>query len=492
MKLGNAPRPPNLLILLTDQQRWFRHWPAGWVEENLPSFARLASKGLTFERAFTNTCQCSPSRATLWTSLFPAQTQVLYTMGGPALPTNSLTLGDVLTRAGYQVGYCGKWHLLGTDEEGVPSRHGFATWDPPDAGNSLTDYTTLGAGVGRNDARFLGAAPGARGAQGSGPSMIEFLKSVDPSRPFCLIASFVNPHDICIAPFGYEEAGYDPAQWEALPIPVPETWDENLSTKPSVQRWYQQLSDSSRVPSWSEAERKGYVQFYAYLQRLVDKDIMTLLDTLEAQGLTDSTVIFRLADHGEQALSHGLVEKSFNAYDETINVPLIISNPRLFPSPVVTRELAGHIDLLPTVASVAGVLDQYAGRFKGIDLSPLFTAPDQPLQEAIHFTFDDIPPEMEVPSGTPCYIRALRTKGWLYAAYYTADGATFEYELYDLDADPDEKLNLASPTRLEGLERKEREELAQRLREMNTRLVRAMEAYGTTPSGFTWPEPPDV
>jgi choline-sulfatase len=232
------------------------------------------------------------------------------------------------------------------------------------------------------------------------------------------------------------------------------------------------------------------VRFYAYLQQLVDRDITVLLNMLDAQGLTQNTLIFRLADHGEMALSHGLVEKGFNAYDESINVPLIISNPQLFPSPVMTRELAGHVDLLPTVASVAGVLDQYPGRFKGLDLSPLFTAPDQSLRDAIHFTFDDVTEEMlrGMPSGLPCFIRALRTKRWLYAVYYPKDGSQFECELYDLEKDPDEKLNLANPAYLKTLQGQDREELQRRLRELNTQLIQVMKTSGTTPSGFTWPE----
>ncbi|HLM42848.1 MAG TPA: sulfatase-like hydrolase/transferase, partial [Myxococcaceae bacterium] len=270
------------------------------------------------------------------------------------------------------------------------------------------------------------------------------------------------------------------------------TWDENLTTKPRVQAEYKntlQLPNTPNVSTWSDADRKAYVQFYAYLQQVVDRDIMTLLDTVDSEGFTDNTLIFRMADHGEMALSHGLLEKTYNAYDETINVPLIISNPQLFPSPVVTRELAGHIDLLPTVASVAGVLDQYKHKFKGIDLSPLFTAPDQSLQEAIHFTFDDkgMEPLIKISSDTPRYIRALRTKDWLYGAYYgyTKGGPVFDYELYDLENDPDEKINLAHPVHRTP-------ESKQKLRDMNTQLIKAMYTYGTTPRGFDWPKVPDV
>lgn len=484
MRIGSASTPPNILIILTDQQRQFRHWPKGWAEKHLTSFGRLARSGLTFERAFTNTCMCSPSRATLWTSLFPAQTGVQST-GSQPLGPGFTTLAQVMTGAGYQVGYRGKWHL-GDASGFTPSAHGFGPWDPPDAGTSLSPGNTQGAGGYNNDARYLGTVTGSgEKPAGSGDSMLDFLRTVDRSAPFCLVASFVNPHDVYVAPFQYEAAGYTPSDWEDLPFQPPDSWNEDLSTKPSVQAWFQASGKNWNVPAWTDAERTSYAQFYAYLQQLVDRDINTLLDALKAQGFQDNTLIFRLADHGEMAMSHGLVEKTFNAYDETLNVPLIISNPALFPSPVVTRELAGHIDLLPTLASVAGVLGNYTGQFKGIDLSPLFTAPDEPLQDSIHFTFDDQALAGGMPATMPSHIRALRTKEWLYAAYFTANGSAFEYELYDLTRDPDEKTNLANPKNITP-------DSKAQLFKINRHLIQKMKANGTTPSGFTWPTEPDV
>ena len=85
-----------------------------------------------------------------------------------------------------------------------------------------------------------------------------------------------------------------------------------------------------------------YVNFYAYLQKFTDVQIGTLLDALDGTpGLVDKTVIFRFSDHGELGLSHGgLRQKMFNVYEEMCNVPLVVSNPVLFPQPVQTDALA--------------------------------------------------------------------------------------------------------------------------------------------------------
>ena len=102
-----------------------------------------------------------------------------------------------------------------------------------------------------------------------------------------------------------------------------------------------------------------YVNFYAYLHRVVDAKIGRILAALgdpdDPESLRSRTVIVRVADHGEMGLSHGgLRQKAFNAYEETINIPLVISNPVLFPEPKETEALGSLVDVLPTILDLAG------------------------------------------------------------------------------------------------------------------------------------------
>ena len=99
------------------------------------------------------------------------------------------------------------------------------------------------------------------------------------------------------------------------------------------------------------------VNFYAYLHTVVDKHIMTVLDTLQETGLMDSTIVLRLADHGEGDLSHGMREKAYTVYEEMIHIPLIVHNPKLYPEPLETNAFYDHFDLLPTILDLAGVPD---------------------------------------------------------------------------------------------------------------------------------------
>ena len=109
----------NIVLFLTDQERAIQHFPPNWLRQNLPGMRRLRRHGLSFERAFTNACMCSPARSTLMSGYFPAQHGVKYTLEEemPAseypqvnLPTELKNLATVMKAAGYTTIYKGKWH----------------------------------------------------------------------------------------------------------------------------------------------------------------------------------------------------------------------------------------------------------------------------------------------------------------------------------------------------------------------------------------------
>src|SRR6476469_8807214 len=118
----------NIVLILTDQERAIQHFPPNWLRQNLPGMRRLRRHGLSFERAFTNACMCSPARSTLMSGYFPAQHGVKYTLeedmsvekGYPQveLPTDLKNLATVMKAAGYHVVYKGKWHCSKPAEEG--------------------------------------------------------------------------------------------------------------------------------------------------------------------------------------------------------------------------------------------------------------------------------------------------------------------------------------------------------------------------------------
>jgi choline-sulfatase len=157
-------------------------------------------------------------------------------------------------------------------------------------------------------------------------------------------------------------------------------------------------------------------------------------------------------------LAHGgMREKGYNAYEETSHVPLVVSNPKLFPKAVHTDALASLVDLMPTLATLADVPHPGEWTFRGRDLTPIIRGavahpgrPAKPVQESILFTTDetigsrsDSPPQIVK---QPAHIRCIREADWKFVMYFDpALGTQREYELCDLAHDPGELRNMAAP-----------------------------------------------
>ena len=601
-------RRPNIVLIITDQERSHKHWPTGWAEKNLPTFydrligcvGREDRSSVSFPNAFTATTECCPSRASLLTSSYPTEHGVKTTPGSldprwdlglDVLPDDdgdTKESADVTKRVrpnllrllselrGYDVGWKGKWHLShhfssgSMGESSILKYYGATSnWNPPDAGHSLSHSATLGGGRKYNhDGRFLrglkkrfeNTTNNNNSYDDNGVAFESVKKLVDPyhhrnpkyeedsdddsneeeeecifdflakhtldptnnsqpdqtssdTQPFFLIASLVNPHDVwassCFSHLTddefYMETGYHPKEFESLPIDLPPNYKDNLSTKPSIHGIlhdhfaFGDLSDkidqSKDRQQSSDALR--YIRFYAFLHKIVDAEIGSLLDALDATGQMDSTIIVRMADHGEQALSHGLREKRMQCYEETMGIPLVINYPtgwfnacqdstadvdaRRTSSKLVSTTLVSSIDVLPTIAEMAGI-ECSAYHYRGKSLVPCLRDDHQHSDTAdstddeILFTFD----EPLAPPGIPGFLRCIRGRTVKYAVYFTLDGQIVEYEMYDLSKDPYEMINLCgTPNMMEPDDR---------WYDCHERLTQLMLKMGAVPSEFDWEE----
>ena len=390
----------NIVIFITDQERAIQHFPRGWSRRHLPGFTRLQRHGLTFENAFCNACMCSPTRATLLTGYFTAQHGVKYTleesMSGRRfpqveLPTSFKNLASVMAAAGYNVVYKGKWHLSKPPEEAdwAPSdvaKYGFARWNPLDAGANQ-ELDQEGGGFHHNDGRFMHQHGSAEaGKEGT----LQYLRSVAAHhQPFLLIVSLVNPHDVLFYPSKYRRAGYDDS-WLKGEVGLPATIDESLATKPSAQRQFLRISQLLGRLDTRET-KLAYINFYGNLMKLVDGYLVDVLDALEARDLLDNTLVIRTADHGETGLAHGgLRQKNFNVYEESLRVPLVYSNPRLWSRPQTSQVMVSHVDFLPTLANLVNAPLSARARWQGLDYSDhILGRLTPPPQDYVVFTYDD-------------------------------------------------------------------------------------------------------
>jgi arylsulfatase A-like enzyme len=485
------PEQPNIMFLITDQERHPQYWPDGWADTNLPNRKRLADKGLSFSHAFCAASMCSPSRATFFTGLYPEQHGVVDTLsfGGtasvdqPQLPLDIQNMAKLLKSAGYAVQYRGKWHMSkGADgNDATPqdlANYGFDGWVAPDAGEDANPKN-FGGGCPANDEKYIAQA-------------IDFLNSpaAGGPKPWALIVSLVNPHDVLSYAqtwdsedsnepgcFNYRDQAPDCFEQG---IGLPPTYGENLrrNFKPTAHAQLLELLAAGLGPLLPlRREPEKYVNFYAYLQKYTDLQLGALLDALETpQDLAEKTVVFRFSDHGELGLSHGgLRQKMYNVYEEMLNVPLVVSNPVLFPQPVQTEALASLVDLMPTLATLAKVPDRSQWDFKGVDLMPVISDASQnpanptvTVQDNILFTFDD--QNAGAPNGQkivqqPNHIRCVRDVRYKYAVYFDPGGVEDQqFELYDLQTDPYELHNMANPANTDFYDPDKTAEMAAKLK----------------------------
>ena len=469
---------PNILIFVTDQDRGVQNFPRNWERDNLPGITRLKKHGLTFANAFTNSCMCTPARVTWLTGYFPAQHGAKYTleedMPAPAYPQGEMplpplpdsleatlpNLATVMTAAGYNVVYKGKWHCSkpAFGDTFIPEdllQYGFSRWNPPDGGANQ-DVSEGGGAPDRpdnHDDRYMYADGDSEAGE---EGVLAFLASeASRQQPFCLIVSLVNPHDVLSYPNNYAAFGYT-NEWLNGRIQLPLTLDEDLKRKPAVQGQLLRLLNGMGVLNTRE-KKLAYVNFYGNLMKHSDGYLVEVLDALKKTNLLNDTVIIRTADHGEMGLSHGgMRQKNFNFYEESIRVPLVFSNPKMFPGGESTQALVSHVDFLPTMAALVGAPLAARSAWQGVDYSSiLLHSPSRPVQDYIAFTYDDFQAGQNsgpyagegsdfLGPAVPNRIISLREDRYKLAQYYDPTGVlTPEFEMYDLLTDPKEQRNLA-------------------------------------------------
>ncbi len=487
-KLEKLGKQPDIILIITDQQRATQHFPPGWEEKNLPNLTFLKKNGFSFDRAFCNTCMCSPSRATLLTGTYPSHHQVTQTLtaGGTyshaetTLDNSLPNIMNTLQGEGYDVQYRGKWHLSkgvnpnsdNTNYNTLISAdialYGGMGWVAPDAGED-TDPLNFGGGWANHDAKYIAES-------------IKYIQEVKARRasgdhkPYCLILSLVNPHDVLAYPKSALKYGYTTSEFANQNISLPATVHENLlvNKKPAAQFQMNAVVSVGLGLLPNDEDKVNYLNFYAYLLTKADNEISKVIKELydgpEGKRLADSTIIFQTSDHGEMGMAHGgMRQKMFVTYEEVLRLPLVMSNPVLFADHSIKNSmaLASLVDIMPTIMDLVNVDDNKKKELGlgGKSLLPIVES-GTPIQDSILFTFDDtkagLPdkPSMVLAANR---IRCIRTEKWKYDYYFDALGSyDKQYELYDLVNDPNEIVNLAYDPAYQDV----RNELAEKLSQL--------------------------
>ena len=477
-------KPQNLIVFIRDQVKPEDLWlPRNWAKDNLPTRQWLLNNGLSFENAFTNTAMCTSARATFFTGKYPAQHEVELVLSdienpildsqvqlNPDLPT----LGNVLGDLGYDVSFFGKAHLSKTfkTEDGEVvyqdmNQYDFKDWQGPDAGQDMLPENA-GGGYANNDGRYITEAT----------TWLNNRIDSGNTKPFAMVVSLVNPHDVLAYPLTWGEG--DPTEFfgyseemikgdiNILPPTVNEAITGSLTAegynfsgnyKPQIQReWLRAQPLAQPLPT--DQLKLNYLNFYGNLMKIADSQMGEVIKALDSKGQINNTMFVSTADHGEMGMSHGgMVQKMFNAYEESIKVPLIWSNPRYFKGGQKSEALVSHVDFLSTVANFYGATKENISNYdlRGVDYSSIIERAasksslnheNLDVQSSILYTYDDIyagqDPLSSIPQGAwdhgvlpgPNRLQAVRTKDYKYVRYYSADETyepkNWQGELYDL------------------------------------------------------------
>lgn len=404
--------PYNVLFILTDQERFFRpgELPVGF---SLPARERLGREGTTFTNHRINSCVCTPSRSVLYTGRHIQHTGMFDNTNFPwieSLSTEMPTVGDMLRQAGYYTAYKGKWHLTKefetVNELGSPTKIFTAEMES----YGFSDYVGIGDIIAHHQGGYLHdgviSAMATSWLRGKGREL-----AAD-GKPWFLAVNLVNPHDVMFYDTDTPEAKVQAArglthverepndplyarQWE-FDLPASHNQALDAPGRPPAHRDFLLSHDAlvGNIPDEAARWRRRH-NYYLNCMRDVDRNIVALLDELDAAGMTDNTIVILTSDHGDMDGAHKLHAKGAVSYREQNNVPLVIRHPA-FPGGKQCQAVTSHVDIAPTLIAMTGapaeVRKPILRDLPGKDLSVLLADPSaagvDALQDGVLFNYN--------------------------------------------------------------------------------------------------------
>jgi arylsulfatase len=356
------------------------------AELALPSRDRIRARGVTFNNHQCTTTVCTPSRSVMYTGQHTARTRMFdntnfaWIDDMKADPKNLPTIGHMLRDLGYHTVFKGKWHLSEFPAKGsreAMEPYGFSEYqDWGDVQGGPMDGVT-------KDPKIADEAVG---------WLAKRAPEVAATKPWFMTVNFVNPHDVMFFDTDGEETVQSKGMFPIFDAPdtplyrqkwqttLPASFFDDLEKQPAAVRNYMHLCDIyyGRIPVERRDMWHNHVNYYLNCHLDVDRHIGAVLDALDASGQADNTIVIFTADHGEQGGAHHLRQKGSVAFQETVNVPLVIADPR-HPGGNRTDAVGSHLDLVPTILAFAGLSeDERRKRYpllKGHDLSGVVSDP---------------------------------------------------------------------------------------------------------------------
>ncbi len=366
-----------------------------------PAMDSLVADGVSFTESYATYPVCSPARSSVMTGLMPHETGVM--QNGRGIREGIPNLGEHFRAQGYRTHYAGKWHL----PKGFGEPVGF---------EKLIGGHTLGAHMDEPLAT----------------SCVEFLHEA-PEEPFLLVASFMNPHDVCHWIRGHpgsRDYG-SPARFPPAPGNMWRDPDEPEYMQHHRHGNYSSMSNSLHISKdWRADDFRHYIHDYYRMCEDVDRQIGRVLSALRFRGLAENTLVVFTSDHGEGLGAHRWTQKAA-FWEETAKVPLVVAGAGVERRGVVdSRALVSGADIVPTVCDYAGV--PAPGRVTGRSLRPAVRGEGWDREFVVA--------ELANLGAMDRQGRMVRTDRHKYVVF---NGGERPEQFFDLELDPGEVHNLA-------------------------------------------------
>ncbi|MBD3239198.1 MAG: sulfatase-like hydrolase/transferase [Chitinivibrionales bacterium] len=446
-------RKPNILFIMTDQQRYDAVGVNGIQTIRTPNLDALARSGVNLHRYYVNAPVCVPSRTSLFTGryLHAHRVRENHTF---IEADREIHLFRALKHAGYALGYIGKNHLLENEEF---DNFEYAdvwghTHEPTPEEKAVDDFgksrgkpmLERGAWAG---ATFHDLPPEHTRPFVKASSAIRFLEQRPTDKPFCLCLSFSDPHAPHIALRKYESV------YPLESMPLHPTREGELARKATrfMVKWRASQADKA-----TDEDRRRFMAVYFAMISWVDEQIGRVLESLREHDLEDNTIVVFTTDHGEFCFDHGMVKKDLVLLDSLLHVPFFISWPRTLRARDEREAIIEEVDVLPTLLELAGVKPPLG--VQGVSFAPLLRGEHAGHKDAVYAeicppwlynpfdTYEEFASDWQAKHDGPHpfnvigdFNKSVRERDYRYTWYGSG-----EEELYDHRVDPHEWHNLAA------------------------------------------------
>ncbi len=429
-----TPDKPNVLLIMTDQHRKDTIGAYGNPVIKTPHLDSLANSGVRFENCHVQHAVCMPSRASIFTGRYPMAHRVR--SNGVPLSTREVTLAHAFAQNGYRTGGAGKFHFIPHYPYRSPlpmmETHpepycGFQEFHLGEDGRSGEHWVWIKRNYPEHDKTPDHEIPlELHNSYWSASHTIDFIKKcVKRSQPFFAFCSFVDPHHSYNPPSPYREM-YKPEQMPE-PIRRPGELDDKPPHLKARAKKLDIITRSDRV-AYNRTQYYGEVTF-------IDDSIGRILKALDDLKIRDRTLIAFISDHGDMLGDHWLYYKGL-AYPQSANVPLIVNWPGHLKAGKVVNGMVQEIDVFPTIMELVGI--QNPPGVQGRSQAPVLTTDSD--DTGYEYAYIEHPDSDY----------SLKSLKWRFT-YYPGQ----EYgELYDLEKDPDEFVNLWSDRKMDDLKQK--------------------------------------